>query len=131
MRESVPPLIGNFIRYQVLSKTNPAYSEYSTSLSNAEKSLKEVGADMKNIAVKNATATSIIQSHLTELNVEITKNKKENGKLKKIINSDETGVSGSNEMISDSTLLYNTQYAKNAMMIVGIISIIVLCKKMK
>lgn len=115
-------ILEEFVRYSALTKITPDYQAYATSSQIAERELHTINSDLVSMSASIDDSSETIARKSLELNRSIADEKKRHGRIKRLIAN--ANPTGSEELIGDFTVLYNAQYAKNVMALIGICAVV-------
>ena len=119
LKQQVPLIVTDFNKYFVLTKKNPDYEPYSTFFNQVKNKMKAENATILQI---NKNLNKNIDQLNKNLHTYHTKIEKE--KVKQALMRKQEGNAdylGSSERIQDYDSMYDTQYAKNILLICGIL----------
>jgi hypothetical protein len=121
LQEKLPSLLDDFKKYYVNVNKNPTYTDYQTHYQNIKANITSTANDLLTIFGDVTKNSQNISNGLSEINVLIESEKQKNAELTSIQNGVDNNYNGSKIMIDEYKELYNKNYMKNILMVVGII----------
>jgi hypothetical protein len=122
--QQLPGILDNFKKNYILYNKNPDYNEYQQLYASSKGNLDSI---MNNIYSLNNDILSEI-NHLNQsnnhLNTDLTKQKKINDNLKKLLTSVTGKNNGSFKLIHNSSEMYKSQLVLNVNMAIGVFLLI-------
>jgi hypothetical protein len=118
--------LDNFNKYFVYYHTNPDVDDYSDNFLNTKNQLQGLSSNMFTTTNNIEKSIEEMDNHMSEISVKLTKEKKKNKELEKMLNSLKGTEKGSDLLISDSKIEYNLVYFKNIELFIGILIILAL-----
>jgi len=114
-------ILEEFVKYSALTKITPDYQAYATSYQIAERELYTINSGLTSMSASMDESSAAIAHQSLELNRSIAVEKKRHARIKRLVAG--TNPTGSEELVGDFTVLYNAQYAKNVMALLGIFAV--------
>jgi len=121
LQEKLPSLLDDFKKYYVNVNKNPTYTDYQTHYQNITSNITSTANDLLTIFGDVTKNSQNISNGLSEINVLIESEKQKNADLTSIQNGVDNNYNGSKIMIDEFKELYNKNYMKNILMVIGII----------
>lgn len=121
LQQKLPSLLDDFKKYYVNTNKNPTYSDYQTHYQNIKANISSTANDLLKIFGDVTQNSQNISNSLSEINVLIESEKQKNTELRSIQNGVDNNYNGSKIMIDEYKEMYNKNYMKNILMVIGII----------
>ena len=113
LREQLPHILDDFIKYYVFYNKNPDYPEYSQMIENIKGNLNTINSNLFILSNAVDVNTGKISQKLSGLNELIQKEKKVNRELKRKLGIIEQQIDSTDEMIYDYSQIYDEGYLRN------------------
>jgi len=121
LKEKLPPILDDFIKYYIFYNKNPEYNEYQQIFENIKGNLQNINSELFMTSNNIEKGVENINDRLQKINTLIAKEKIKNRELKRKLGIIEKKYNGSDELISDYKEIYNLDYLKNFALFYGII----------
>jgi len=125
----VPSVLIDYVKFYVILKMNPGYSEYQNYFSNIKSNLTQIKGKLMELLNKIHSNTDEINKKILELDELIKIEKKRNKILKKRLGIADNRINTSSQLISNYTEIYDTDYMRNWAMFLTIVLIWFITKK--
>jgi hypothetical protein len=129
LKDKLPSIIDDFIKYYIFSHKNPDYTEYQQMFENIKNNLNGVNSELSNISNDVNKKTIIINKKMIDYNKIIEKLKKKNDELKEKLGTIEEKNNSSHQMMEDYKILYENSYLQNFSILFSIFFIIMQIRK--
>lgn len=113
LKESLHIILDEFKKIFILSKMYPENEEYQQQFSNITNNIKEVLSNLFSLSNDIQINIDEISKKMIELDILISKERKNNMKLKRKLGIIENKNNASSEMISDYKEIYEKRYLRN------------------
>jgi hypothetical protein len=132
LKEKLPPILDDFIKYYIFYNKNPEYNEYQQIFENIKGNLQKINSELFMTTNNIEKGVENINDKLQKIDILIAKEKKKNRELKRKLGIIEKKYNGSDELISDYKEIYNLDYLKNFALFYGVVLMgVVLVSKFK
>ena len=121
LQEQLPAILDDFQKYYIFYNKNPESDEYKNMFENIKSNLQQISSRLFSISNSVDVNTDNINQYLNKLNILISRERRENRKLKVKLGIIKTEYNGSDEMINNYGEMYNIEYLKNWAIFIGII----------
>jgi len=121
LKEKLPPILDDFIKYYIFYNKNPEYNEYQQIFENIKGNLQKINSELFMTTNNIEKGVENINDRLQKIDKLIAKEKIKNQKLKRKLGIVEKKYNGSDELISDYKDIYNLDYLKNFALFYGIV----------
>ena len=113
LREQLPHILDDFIKYYVFYNKNPDYPEYSQMFDNIKGNLNTINSNLFILSNAVDVTTGKISQKLSGLDELIQKEKKVNRALKRKLGILEQQIDSTYELIYDYNQMYDEGYLRN------------------
>ena len=113
LREQLPHILDDFIKYYVFYNKNPDYPEYSQMFDNIKGNLNTINSNLFILSNAVDVTTGKISQKLSGLDELIQKEKKVNRALKRKLGILEQQIDSTDELIYDYNQMYDEGYLRN------------------
>ena len=121
LKEKLPPILDDFIKYYIFYNKNPEYNEYQQIFENIKGNLQKINSELFMNTNNIEKGVENINDRLQKIDKLKAKEKIKNQKLKRKLGIVEKKYNGSDELISDYKDIYNLDYLKNFALFYGIV----------
>jgi hypothetical protein len=122
IKKQFPLVLSQFAKHTILEKTNPEISEYRSLLQGSAVELHAQTTNLKRVSERVDRVLARVETELADINAKIRRETIEEKKMARALSRLVPEENGSTILISDYTLLYNTQYAKNGLTLAMIVA---------
>jgi len=122
LKQQLPHILDDFVKYFVLYHKDPSYPEYQTMFENIKSNLNSLSSSL--FMVSNDVDVNIdnINTLYKKLDILIKKERIKNRELKRKLGIVESKANSANEMIDDYSEIYDIGYLRNWALFLSIIT---------
>jgi len=120
LKQQLPAILDDFIKYYVLYNKNPDYNEYQQLFNVIKGNLNQLNSDLFTLSNNVQSNTDTINKELVTLNAMIAVEKNKNTNLKTQLGNLESENYATTEMIINYKEMYNNGYLRNWALLLSI-----------